>query len=131
LPDGQSVDLAALGREAAHAHLAAHPEDVERYGAELAHAWCAHDTQHILAWAAGDLDFDGQLAWLARVLDARGYPIVNLADCLATTAAVVERALPTPAGPDLAERLRVGARTVLAPPGGGSAPGRPVGGSPP
>jgi hypothetical protein len=101
--DGVEVALAPLAEETARRHLARHPEDVERYG-DLALEWAVHDMQYALAWAFGDasglVDLDAQVAWLARVLDARGYPRANLADCLRTAAEVVADEYP-----DVAERL--------------------------
>ena len=49
-------------------------------------AWCVHDNQHLLNWAALDLagavDFDAQLRWLASVLTSRGYPLDVVGDLL-------------------------------------------------
>ena len=108
-PDGTAVELRRLAQKIADAHLRRHPEDVERYGAELAREWATHDHQHILAWAAGDLDLDGQLAWLARVLDARGYPVENFLDSLAIAAETLERELDTDAAREVSSRLRAAA----------------------
>jgi hypothetical protein len=91
--DGR-LALAPLAGEVAARHLAAHPDDVERYGEGLAHEWARHDMQHVLAWAFGDaagfVALEEQVGWLARVLDARRYPLANLADCLGTAADVVD-----------------------------------------
>ena len=93
---GGRLPLAPLAEEVARRHLEHHPDDVERYG-ELAHAWAVHDMQHVLAWALGEsggfVDLGQQVDWLARVLDSRGYPLVNLADCLEDAGAVVEERL--------------------------------------
>lgn len=110
LADGTMLELRPLAQKITEAHLQQHPEDVERYGADLAREWGTHDNQHILYWAAGDLDLDGQLAWLARVLDARGYPVVNLIDNVATGAEVVARELADAAGRELSARLRAAAQ---------------------
>ena len=109
LPDGTAVELRPLAQSIADAHLRRHPEDVERYGADLARDWCTHDHQHVLAWAAGDIDLDGQLAWLARVLGARGYPVANLIDSLDTAAQTLERELATDAAREVSDRLRAAA----------------------
>ena len=94
LPDGTPLDLIPLAREIADAHLARHPEEVEHYG-DAVRAWCVHDNQHLLNWAALDLagavDFDAQLRWLANVLTSRGYPLESVADDLRTAAAVLGR----------------------------------------
>jgi hypothetical protein len=116
LPDGATIELHPLAQRIADAHLGRHPEDVERYGDELARAWCTHDHQHILAWAAGDLDLDGQLAWLARLLDARGYPVANLLDSVSTAADTLERALDTDAAREVSARLRAAAGKLAAAP---------------
>ena len=88
LSDGTEVDLHVLAVAVTEVHLQRHPEDSERYGA-LAWEWCVHDTQHLLAWAIGDLDFVGQLRWLSSLLHARGYPVANLYDCVLTCARVL------------------------------------------
>ena len=83
-----------LAEEVARRHLERHPEDVERYG-DHALAWCVHDNQHILSWAAGDadgyVDLEKEIHWLAGVLGARGYPLANLADNLETAGDVEPR----------------------------------------
>ena len=73
-------------------HFEMHPEQVERYG-EHGMAWCVHDLQHILAWAesdaAGHVDLEKEVRWLAGVLAARHFPIETLADDLEIAADVV------------------------------------------
>ena len=117
LPDGSELDLVALARQIADAHLARHPDEVERYG-EAVRAWCIHDNQHLLNWAAMDLagavDFDAQLGWLANVLTARGYPLDNLADDLRTAGAVLRRRPSSAARRALADRLVAAAATLGA-----------------
>jgi hypothetical protein len=109
------VALRPLALEVSDAHLAQHPEDVERYGADLAHQWCTHDFQHVLAWAVGDLDLDGQVGWLARVLSSRGYPVGNLISCLHTAAGIVRERLPEPDGSIVAGRLEGAAARAAKP----------------
>lgn len=91
---GDRLRLQPLAEAVATRHLAAHPDDAGRYGEGLAREWAVHDMQHVLSWAfgeaAGFVSLDQQVGWLARVLDARGYPLANLADCLRTAADVVE-----------------------------------------
>jgi hypothetical protein len=105
--DGGRVELVPLASETSRRHLERHPEDAERYG-ELAHEWAVHDMQHVLHWAFGDaaglVELDAQVAWLARVLDARGYPLENLWSCLQTAAEVVEERVAGAAA--VAARLR-------------------------
>jgi hypothetical protein len=100
--EGERIALAPLAEETARRHLAAHPEDGERYG-DLAREWAVHDMQYVISWAYGDVadlvDLGAQATWLARVLDARGYPVANLADCMRTAAGVVPH-------PEVADRLR-------------------------
>ncbi|HEV2058153.1 MAG TPA: hypothetical protein VGR11_02270 [Solirubrobacteraceae bacterium] len=115
LPDGTEVDLLAPARKIADEHLARHPEELERYG-EAVRAWCIHDNQHLLNWAALDLagaiDFDAQLHWLANVLAARGYPLESLADDLDTAASVLRRSPSSDARRALADRLAAAAANV-------------------
>jgi hypothetical protein len=106
---GERVELVPLAEAVTVRHLDQHPEDVRRYGQDLARQWCVHDMQHVLAWAIGDQEFEGQLLWLARVLDARDYPVNNLIDCTSTAADVVEEQVPAPAGPEVARRMRAAA----------------------
>ena len=105
---GGRLLLRPLAEEVATRHLAAHPEDAESYGDGLAHEWAVHDMQHVLSWAfgeaAGFVALDQQVGWLARVLDARGYPLANLADCLRTAADVVDERVDGSGA--VAERLR-------------------------
>jgi hypothetical protein len=115
LPDGSDVELRPLAQRITDAHLRRHPEDVERYGAELARDWGVHDNQHLLEWAIGDIDLLAQVAWLARVLDARGYPVANLADNLMIGAGVVADEIPGPAGDAIADRMRAAARSLAEP----------------
>lgn len=115
LPDGTPVALLPLAEQVAAVHLGRHPEDVARYGPDLARQWCIHDFQHVLAWAVEDQDLEGQLAWLAGLLDARGYPVANLIDCTVRAAEVVEAAMPAPAGAEVAERLRAAAGSLRTP----------------
>ncbi len=97
--------FAAQAEEITRRFFELHPEELERYG-EHAPAWCRHDNQHILAWAASPhADFDKEIRWLAGVLGARGYPLTSLADDLDIAAEVV---------PELADTLRAGAETVRA-----------------
>lgn len=107
-------DVIALGPWAASAadrHLAAHPEELERYGPH-ARDWCVHDLQWVCLWAIMDADgqarvFDDQLDWLARLLTARAYPLSSLADALDSLAQELASTLP-----EAAVRLRAGAQRV-------------------
>ena len=89
-------------------HFEMHPDQVERYG-EHGMAWCVHDLQHILSWAAhdaqGHADLEKEVTWLAGVLKSRDFPIATLADDLEIAAEVV---------PEFAGRLREVAQVVRA-----------------
>ena len=111
LAGGAEVELAPLAEAATDRHLHAHPEELARYGPH-ARAWCVHDLQWLALWAAQDadgqgVDFRAQLDWLARVLDARGYPPASLADALGTLADELRGTLP-----GAADALEAGAARV-------------------
>ena len=112
-PGGLAIDLVAIAHEACASYDAEFPDERERYGPAGA-AWCRHDCQHLLNWAvlsvSVDLDFDAQLAWLARVLAARDYPLDRLARCLELLAQTVRKDLPDE--PEVAARLDAGAAYV-------------------
>jgi hypothetical protein len=74
-PAGEAIELIPLAEEVTRRHLKQHPEDASRYGQDLAWRWCVHDMQHLLAW-------------LARILDTRAYPVNNLFDCVLTAVRV-------------------------------------------
>ncbi len=115
LPDGTRLDLLPLARKISDAHLARHPDELERYGAAC-REWCTHDNQHLLSWAALDLqdsvDFDEQLGWLSRVLSARGYPIASLVDNLRTGGKLIELHAPGAGIQALAERFALAADSL-------------------
>lgn len=112
-PGGCEIDLAAVAKAACRAYDAEFPDDRERYG-PVGEAWCVHDNQHLLNWATlslrGEIDFDRQLAWLARVLEARDFPLDRLARNLELVAGTV--AEHHPGEPELRARLRAGAELV-------------------
>lgn len=105
-PGGGRLDLAALATAVCDEHLERFPEEVAERG-PAARDWGIHDGQWLLFWAAhddaGDVDLLAQVAWLAGVLDARGYPLERLAAFLSTCAAHV---------PALGDRLREAAASV-------------------
>ena len=71
--DGSVLDLVALAADACAEYDREFPDERERYG-PAGLQWCRHDNQHLLNWAVlslgSGLDFDQQLTWLARVLEA-------------------------------------------------------------
>ncbi|HTP22902.1 MAG TPA: hypothetical protein VMJ65_25065 [Solirubrobacteraceae bacterium] len=116
-PHGQELDLVALARDTCVTYDAEFPDERERYGPAGAE-WCRHDCQHLLNWAVLSLtealDFEAQLAWLARVLEARDFPIPRLARCLEMLAHAVRDAVPDE--PEVAARLDIGAEFVASRP---------------
>ena len=88
----EELDLEALATEVCVRYAAEFPDERERYG-EAGQAWCRHDNQHLLNWAALDaaglVVLDDQVAWLARVLAAREFPLDRLARDLDIAAEVV------------------------------------------
>ena len=81
-PLGDELELRALAKETCSAYDAEFPDERERYG-PAGIQWCVHDVQHILNWAAlsltGSLAFLEQIAWLARILEGRDFPLDRLA----------------------------------------------------
>jgi hypothetical protein len=124
--DGREVDLVGPAAEISLRYFAEHPQDVERYG-EAGLAWCQHDSQWLLCWAAGDVigatDLGEQVSWLARVLHARDFPTGKLARNLEIASDVVsegERFGEATAA--VADRLATAAQTVTGLGLGGDAP---------
>ena len=105
LADGTQVDLEALAREICDRYRAEYPDEEERYG-EVGMQWCRHDNQHLINWAVLDTQdyvaLDEQVAWLAKVLEAREFPLERLARNLDIAAAIV------------AERVAAGAAVAAA-----------------
>lgn len=116
---GQVLDLEGLADAVCRRYEAEFPDERERYG-DAGPAWCRHDNQHILNWAAGAtrgwVDLERELAWLARVLEARDFPLERLARNLDLASAVTGEQVPAPAGPELARRLEGGAAFVRSRP---------------
>jgi hypothetical protein len=92
MADGTEVDLEALAHEVCERYRAEYPDEEGRYG-EAGMAWCRHDNQHLVNWAVLDtrayVSLDEQVAWLAKVLEAREFPLDRLARDLDIAAAVV------------------------------------------
>jgi hypothetical protein len=113
-----TLDLALLAEAIADRYFAVHPEDLERYGADVARAWELHDTRYLLSWAIGDVegrvDLDRQVAWLARILEAREFPLEHLAGNLEHAGEVV--AARVDGGDAVAARLREAATLVRTTP---------------
>ncbi len=114
---GETLDLRALAQEICARYRAEFPDEEERYG-DAGIAWCVHDNQHIVNWAVTELNgyggFERQLAWLAGVLEARGFPLDRLARNLEIAAAVSAHAIER--GGQLSDILTGGAHFVRSRP---------------
>jgi hypothetical protein len=107
LIDGSALALLPLAAEITERYA----DEDERYTPRW-REWCTHDNQYVLRWAIDDqrglADLWQQVSWLARVLDARGYPLDRLARSLELGADVLdERAGPAAAA--AVNELRVAA----------------------
>jgi hypothetical protein len=92
LADGTALDLEALAREVCRRYRAEYPDEEERYG-DAGHLWCLHDNQHLINWATLHTQeyvvLDDHVAWLAKILEAREFPLDRLARDLDIAAEVV------------------------------------------
>jgi hypothetical protein len=115
VPGGDDLDLEALAAAVCERYYAEFTDEDAVYGA-VGRLWCQHDNQHLLHWAAldaaGMVSLDEQVAWLARVLEARSFPLPRLARSLELGAAVVRDALGAAAAEPLAARLEGAAGMV-------------------
>jgi hypothetical protein len=97
LADGTAVDLEALAREICERYRAEYPDEEERYG-DAGMLWCRHDNQHLVNWAVLHtrefVVLDEQVAWLAKVLEAREFPLDRLARDLELAGEVVHERVP-------------------------------------
>lgn len=114
-PQGRRIDLVAIARRTCLAYDREFPDERERYGPAGAE-WCRHDTQHLLNWAVlsltQDVDFERELAWLARILEARDFPLPRLARCLELLAQTTRESVPDV--PQVAERVQHGAGFIAS-----------------
>lgn len=90
---GAMLELRPLAQEICRRYRAEFADEEERYG-DAGVAWCVHDNQHILGWAcasvaAADNTLSEQVAWLARVLAARSFPLDRLTRDLEIAADIV------------------------------------------
>jgi hypothetical protein len=112
--DDAELDLVALAAATCERYYAEYTDEDAVYG-EVGRLWCQHDLQHLLNWAAldvaGAVVLDDQVAWLARVLEARQFPILRLARSLELGADVVLDELGAGASP-MADVLRAAATMI-------------------
>jgi hypothetical protein len=105
---GPPLDLVMLAREICARYRQEFPDEQERYG-DVGTAWCVHDNQHLLNWAAGaahgDIEMRPEVAWLAGILERRKFPLERLARNLEIGAEVVASQVSAPAGPRVADVL--------------------------
>jgi hypothetical protein len=117
LADGTEVDLEALATEICARYRAEYPDEDERYG-EAGEQWCRHDNQYLVNWAVLDtrayVSIEEQVAWLAKVLEAREFPLDRLARDLDIAAEVVRARVP--AGGAAADALSGAAAMVRSRP---------------
>ena len=114
---GETIDLVALAIEVCNRYRQEFPDEQQRYG-EAGEAWCRHDNQHLVNWALLDIKhslgiLDKNVAWLGRILAARGFPLERLRRDLEIAAEVCGERLPHIA--ELPARLRA-AVTAVPPP---------------
>ncbi len=114
--DAGGLDLRELAIEVTERYGTEFPDEDERYDPKVWRAWCRHDTQYLLQWAVLDVersaDLAANVAWLARVLAARDFPLDRLARTLELTADVAAEH----GREDVAGRLRAVTSVAVAPP---------------
>ena len=107
------MELRPLADEVTERYAAEFPDEDERYDPAVWRAWCRHDTQYMLQWAALDVegyaDVQANVAWLAEVLEARAFPLDRLARTLELAADVVAEQ----GRDDVADRLRAATGAAL------------------
>lgn len=118
LPDGTVLDLVPLAAEVTDRYAQAFPDEDERYSAEW-RAWSDHDNQHVLWWAInthdGTVDLWAEISWLARVLEARDFPLDRLVLSLQLVADVLRERAGATADSAAAELRAVAARVASTP----------------
>ena len=116
-PDGAPVDVRELALKVCARYYLEFDDEEARYG-HAGRAWCVHDNQYLISWALLDVrgvtKLDEQVAWLARVLHAREFPLDRLRRDLELAADVVEEGAWDWAA-DVAARLRAATAAAVAP----------------
>ena len=114
LVDGTALVLEPLAIEIARRYAVSYPDEADRYSPEW-RDWCIHDNQHILRWALdaqqGLVDLSREISWLARILEARGFPLDRLSRNLVHAADVLVEHVGS-AGHESASALRATADRV-------------------
>ena len=99
LRDGTVVALLPLAVETTDRYARTFPDEDARYTSEW-RQWSTHDNQHVLRWAISAqtyrTDLWKDIAWLARVLEARGFPLDRLAKNLELLADVLTEQIGAP-----------------------------------
>lgn len=106
---GETIALLPLAQEICRRYSSEFPDEQERYG-DAGQAWCLHDNLYLLAWAVDDADgsrmMQTEVAWLARVLETRGFPLARLARTLEiATDVVLRQVVAGSSGPKIARVL--------------------------
>lgn len=113
--DGSRLALQPLAAEVCRRFRAEFPDYEDRYG-EAAVPWCVFDNQYLLCWAVlatrDYLDFSDKVSWLAQVLEARAFPLDQLARSLDIAAVVVDEQTRSGWAKAVSAELRTGARLV-------------------
>jgi hypothetical protein len=112
---GGEIDLVEIARRTCAAYAREFPDERGRYG-PAGDEWCRHDNQHLLNWAVLSLtesvDYEQELAWLARVLEARHFPLPRLARCLELLAQATRETVPDES--QVAARVESGASYIAS-----------------
>jgi hypothetical protein len=102
------IDLKPLATEICQRYREEFPDEDDRYG-PAGNAWCVHDNRYLLYWAAeaanGYLAINDEVAWLAKVLEARGFPLRRLARNLEIGAQVAREQVDAPNGSLLSKQF--------------------------
>jgi hypothetical protein len=117
--DGSVILLAPLAAALCDRYFTAYPDDAARLG-PVGRAWCDHDSRFLLSWAlqdarTGDIDCVERVAWLGRVLAARGFPVERLARHVDFVAEALDVPDHGPLGAGAARRMALAAGALAAP----------------
>jgi hypothetical protein len=88
----QELELVPLAEEICRRYRQEFPDEHGRYG-DAGNAWCVHDLQYLLYWAAEDvngyLDIRTEVSWLGSLLEAHDFPLERFARGLDVAGEVV------------------------------------------